>query len=268
MREALFTLVLSFPALVASAQSGLRLTEEATTAAAGTLAIEARVDAISAEPNFLTGEGRTRWEIPILRIVHSPAENVEVDLEWVGRVVAVDDAGSGTVSDWGDVTLRAKVRLLQSQDRRTAFGTRFFVSLPETKAQFGLGPNTLRMAAEGLLSGHLGRGAFHANAGLLIHDKVDAAAAQSDFLSYGLALERPIGSRAAIVAEIAGRVGSGSRGADDRSEVRLGVEVGSGRFRWSLGARRGLVDPHGTWGATVGVTWIAMGEKAPAPSVP
>ncbi len=259
MRTALLTLQLCALALCASAQTGLRLTEEATTAAAGSLLIETRVNMAGA-PNVSTGEDRTRWDVPILRLVHSPAGNVEMDVEWVGWVVAEGETESTTVSDWGDVTLRAKVRLVESRDRRTAFGARFLVSLPETRADHGLGPNMLRMAVEALLSCPLAHGAFHANAGLLVEDKVHAVAAQNDFLSFGLALEWPIAAQAAIIAEVAGRTSSRSSNTGERSEARLGLQFSSGRFRWDLGIRRSLVNPTNTWGATVGLAWVAKGR--------
>jgi len=51
-------------------------TEEASTAPAGTVVLEAGADVIADEPNFLTGEERGRWDAPVLRLVYSPAGNV------------------------------------------------------------------------------------------------------------------------------------------------------------------------------------------------
>ena len=60
-------------------------TEQADTARAGTIVLEAGGQVIKAEPNFLTGGKRTRWEAPNLRLVYSPADNVEMDVEWTVR---------------------------------------------------------------------------------------------------------------------------------------------------------------------------------------
>src|SRR5712691_1551443 len=94
----------------AGAQTRPLQTEEATTAPHGTLVLEVGADAIQGEPNFLTGRPRDRWAGPVLRLVHSPSDNVEIDLEWTARVGQRDDPVFGSVSDWGDVGLRAKVR--------------------------------------------------------------------------------------------------------------------------------------------------------------
>ena len=89
------------------AQTRPLATEEASTAAAGTVVLEAGASAISGEPNFLTGAERDRWEGPELRLVYSPAGNVELDVEWTVRVGVRGDPDFGDVSDFGDVALRA-----------------------------------------------------------------------------------------------------------------------------------------------------------------
>src|SRR3954470_355301 len=135
-------------AAAARAQTLPLQTEEATTAPRGTLLLEVAGEAIQDEPNFITGQPRDRWAAPILRLVHSPSDNVELDLEWTGRVGQIDDPTYGTVSDWGDVALRAKVRFLRETKRRPAIGARFGVTLPETSYGNGLGPNALRMSVQ------------------------------------------------------------------------------------------------------------------------
>jgi hypothetical protein len=230
-------------------------TEEAATAPAGTVAVEVGAQAIADEPNFLTGAPRTRWDGPELRVVFSPADRVEIDLEWVARVGARDDPDYGDVSDFGDVSLRAKVRLAGGPGAKTAAGARFTVTLPQTSFGNGLGPNTLRMSAQGLLSHAIGRGAVHLNAGLAIHDEPLRAHEQRDFLAYGVALVAPPLGPATLVAEVAGLAGEGAPGADARHEARAGVRLGSGAFRADAAVRRGLGDADGTWGFTAGLTW-------------
>jgi hypothetical protein len=249
------TAILATSALApALAQTRPLSTEEATTAPAGRVVLEAGVDAIRAEPNFLTGRERDRYDLPVLRLVFSPAGNVEIDVEWVGRVVA-RDPDFGTVSDWGDVTLRTKVRLVDEAAGRPALAARFAVTLPETSFGNGLGPNTLRMAAQLLLTKTAGGFAFHANAGLGLQDEVLRPHEQRDFLVYGLAVVRQIGPGAALAAEVAGRAGRGAPGAEAHSEARLGVRLGSGRLRADAAVRRGLAAADGKWGVTAGIGW-------------
>jgi hypothetical protein len=239
----------------ALAQTRPLLTEQAATASAGTVMLELGADAMRAEPNFLTGRARDRFDLPVLRLVWSPADTVELDLEWVGRVMARDDPDFGDVSDWGDVTLRAKARLREGGDGGPSLAARFGVTLPETSFGNGLGPNALRMSVQLLLSQNLGATLLHLNAGLAIHDEVLRAHEQRDFLAYGVALERPLGPRTALLAEVSGRAGSGQPGADERAEARAGLRMGRERLRVDAAVRRGLAAADGEWGLTAGLSW-------------
>jgi hypothetical protein len=246
--------VLSAPASL-RAQTRPLLTEEAFTAPGGALRFELGADAIADEPNFLTGQTRDRLDVPTLRLTWSPASNVELDVDWVVRVIAVDDPYFGDVSDFGDVSLRAKVRFAEGAGGRRAFGARFAVTLPQTSYGNGLGSNTLRFSAQLLFSQRIGGLTFHANAGLAIHDEAHRAHEQRDFLAYGLALEQAVGGSFAVLAEVAGLAGDGMPGTDAHSEARAGVRYGRGRLRLDAAVRRGLAEADGEWGFTAGLSW-------------
>ncbi len=211
------------------------------------------MDYIRAEPNFLTGSERDRYDGPILRFVFSPSDRVEMDLEWVARVGVLGDPDFGDVSDSGDVTLRAKTRLLGGRGAPLTLGVRFGVTLPETSYGNGLGPNALRMSAQVLASLAAGETWAHANAGLAIHDEVERPHEQRDFLAYGLAVGRRVG-RLDLLGELAGRLGEGRPGAEARSEARVGVRVRRGRVVADAALRRGLASADGTWGVTGGLS--------------
>jgi hypothetical protein len=246
-------------ALLAGAAGGQTrplLTEEARTRPAGQVSLEAGGDLMRSEPNFLTGRPRDRWEGPLLRLVYAPAANVEMDVEWTARVGARDDADFGTVSDFGDVGLRAKVRLAGGGEGGPALAARFAVTLPQTSFGNGLGPNTLRMSAQALVTLPAGRALVHANAGLALQDEPLRPHEQRDLFAYGLAVECPFGQGLALLAEVAGLAGDGMPGADARSEARAGLRVGAGRWRWDAAVRRGLAEADGTWGLTAGLSWV------------
>ncbi len=250
----------------APAQTRPLLTEPAVTAPAGTLVFETGLDAIADEPSYVTGASRTGWAGPLLRLVYSPAASVELDLEWVARVGVWDEEGRGDIanSDWGDMTLRAKWRILDGGVRRPTLGARFGAILPETSFEdkqfrpLGLGPNTLRTYVEALFSQPLGRWLIHANAGLFVFDEVYRAHDQRDFASYALALEWPATARLALLVEVAGRAGDGVPGAEVRSEARAGLRFGAGRLKWDAALRRGLATADGTWGVTAGLAWTVV----------
>jgi Putative MetA-pathway of phenol degradation len=241
------TALLAAFAAPALAQTRPLLTEEATTAPAGRIVLEAGADAIRAEPNFLTGRTRDRYDLPVLRLVFSPAGNVEMDVEWVGRVIARNDPDFGNVSDFGDVTLRAKWRLVDEAPGRPALAARFGVTLPETSFGNGLGPNTLRMAAQLLVSKTAGGLTLHANAGLEPFDEVLRPHEQRDFLVYGLAVAHELTRGAEVVAEVAGRRGKGAPGAEERAEARGSAAAGCGwtpsAAGWPMRMGRGASPP-------------------------
>jgi hypothetical protein len=245
----------------AVAQTRPLQTEEATTAPAGRIALEAGAAFMTAQPSFLSLQPRDVWNAPILNLIWSPAGNVEIDLEWVGRVVEVDDPTFGTASDYGDVTLRTKLRFIPEKGRRPAVGARFTITLPETNQDKGLGPNTNRMQAQALLTEVLGPVRLHANAGLAIHDQTFGAHAQHDLFAYGAAFEWSVTHRMAVLGEVAGRAGKGDPGVDKTHEARFGARFQTGRVAWDAAARRGLSDADGKWGFTAGLTWTAQAGR-------
>jgi hypothetical protein len=166
-------------------------------------------------------------------------------------------------SDWGDVTLRAKWRIHDWGPGRSTIGARFGVTLPQTEYEdeqfrpLGLGPNTLRAFAQALLSQPLGPVRLDANAGLLLFDEVLRPHEQRDFLLFGVGLEWAARKDLRVAGEVAGRLGDGHPGAEQRSEARFGVRFGGSRLRVAAAVRRGLCEADGTWGVSVGLTFVA-----------
>jgi hypothetical protein len=248
-------------ATTADAQTRPLRTEEATTAPAGRILFETGFEAIAAEPSFLTGVERARWDGPLLRLVYSPADTVELDIEWVAAVGVLSAEDEPRTTDFGDITLRTKLRFFEGQGRQPTVAGRFGIVLPQTSYEdddfrpLGLGPNTMRFFIEALLTQPLGPVRLDLNLGLFLHEDPTKSHDQLDFLSYGLAARWAVGSRWEIVAEVAGRAGEGKPGAGERSEARFGGRYSRGRLRFDAALRRGLLSEQGTWGGTVGLSW-------------
>jgi len=260
------TAALAFVTLVAAGRAAAQTrplqTEEATTAPAGRLVLEVGQDAMADEPNFLTGNTRNRFDGPSLRLVWSPADNVEVDVEWVTWIATPDDPDFEGASDFGDVTLRTKLRFRDGGERGPTLGARYTVTLPQTEYEEGLGPNTLRMSAQLLLTQPIGPARLHLDAGVSIEDQPDRAHFQRDLFAFGAALELPVADHLRVMGELAGKTGDGTPGADERIEARLGVAWnGGGRFGADAAVRRGLADADGTWGFTAGVRFLLRDRR-------
>lgn len=256
MKAVATAIVLAVLAAGAHGQTLPLQTEEATTAGARRIALELGGDFMAAQPNYETGHPRSRWDGPLLRLVYSPADSVEIDLEWVAFIVTPDDPDFGSVSDHGDVTLRTKLRFRDGGERGLTWGARYTFTLPQTSFGQGLGPNTMRMAAQLLATIPAGRLWLHANAGLSIQDEVFRPHEQRDFLAYGLAAEWRATAALTALAEGAGLLGDGRPGTDAHHELRAGFRMTSGRRTWAVALRRGVGDADGTWGATAGLTWV------------
>ena len=237
----------------AGAQTRPLQTEEATTAPRGTSVLEIGVEAIRDEPNFVTGRLRDRWAGPILRFVYSPSDNVEIDVEWTARVGQRADPDFGSVSDWGDVALRAKLRLVDEGEARPAIGARFGVLLPETSFGNGLGPNALRMSVQLLATKTIGATTLSGNAGLALHDEVYRPHEQRDFLAYGVAAAGAPEPAAGGGRRMVGTGGERDAGRGCPQRAACGRAPGAGDWRADGALRRGLVDADGTWGLTAGV---------------
>jgi hypothetical protein len=267
MRSGAPLLVMLLAAASGLAQTRPLLTEEATTAAAGHLGFETGLDYISNARNYVSLVRGNRWDGPLLRLVYSPADSVELDLEWVVRVRAVREAGAPDVSDWGDVTLRTKLRFHDGRGRGPTFGGRFGVTLPETsfseegEPPLGLGPNTIRVFADALVTQPLGRFALHLNAGFATQDEVFRPHDQRDFATYGFALTWALRPAWQLVAEVAGRTGKGMPGVEEHSEARAGLRFGKGPVVGDAAVRHGFAAADGDWGATAGLTWTIRRSK-------
>lgn len=248
---------------VASAQTRPLQTEEATTASARTIVLEAGGDWMRDEPNFLTGRLRDRFDGPTVRLVYSPADSVEIDLEWVGWIATPSDPDFGDVGDFGDVTLRTKLRFVDGGPRGPTFGARYVLTLPQTEFEQGLGPNTTRMSAQFLLTQPLGRLRVHLNAGLAIEDEAQRPHFQRDLLAFGAALEGRVGEHLRVGAEVAGKAGDGAPGTDERIEARAGLSWERERLGLDAAVRRGLADADGTWGFTAGVRLVLRRGRQP-----
>src|SRR4029078_12371185 len=103
LRRTLLALLAASAPSLAVAQTRPLMTEEAATAPAGTVGLEMGRDFIRDERNFLTGHERDRWDAPVLRLVYSPARNVELDVEWTVQGGVLDDPDFGTRPHLGDV---------------------------------------------------------------------------------------------------------------------------------------------------------------------
>ena len=259
----LVTLAAIAAASSAGAQSGPLLTPSAFIKGTGHLGLDVFGQTIGKEPNYLTFaeralvQPRTRIDGPVLRLTYVPSDRAEFAAEFVARTFAVKDPRFGSVSDFGDATLRAKLGLAKGEAYRSpAVALQFEVTLPNTSFGDGLGPNTIRMESDLVVGYQTDKLTLNGRAGLAIQDEPLRPHEQRDFLSLTGSIAYKVSGSFEAFADAGGFFGSGVPGAIAKREARAGVQNHRTLFGYPttlfLAGRRGLVDFSGKWGVVMG----------------
>ena len=170
-------------------------------------------------------------------------------------VVPPSFSGDST-SDFGNLMLGTKLKFSGEGNRRPAVAFKFAVELPNANQPNGLGTDQTEFYSSLLFKKHFGRSQILADLGFAILGSPVYAGRQADPLTYGIAAIVPVHRRINLVTEIQGRQGpSGRIGNENKSQVRAGIQIRTGRLRWDLAGVAGLkrFDPKS--GIIVGATY-------------
>jgi hypothetical protein len=149
----------------------------------------------------------------------------------------------GPVStDWGDVTVATLIRFHADHGGWPSAGIRFAAKLPNTNEKLGIGDNTTDVFASALFAKSATRLNVFTEIGLGILSERTTTFTQNDVLTYGVMTDWRARPRLAVLGEVAGQFAThdGGPGTGSRSELRAGLELGHGAFRWNALAVRGL----------------------------
>jgi len=149
----------------------------------------------------------------------------------------------GRVSyDWGDVTVATLLRFHTDRGGWPSAGIRFAAKLPNTNEKLAIGDNTTDVFASALFAKTVASVSVYTEIGLGILSERLATFTQNDVLTYGVLADWRMRPRLSMVGEVAGQHSThdGGPGTGSRSELRAGLELGRGRFRWNALAVRGL----------------------------
>ena len=120
-----------------------------------------------------------------------------------------DAPGSGdlnvsgnSTSDFGNLNLATKVKLISGQQGRLVIASRFGVELPNTSNQKELGTDETNFFTQLLVEKRLNRVDLIWNVGLAILGDPEDAGAQDDLLTYGFAIVAEATPRLNLLAEI------------------------------------------------------------------
>jgi hypothetical protein len=163
-----------------------------------------------------------------------------------------------TTSDYGDLILATKIKLLGEKGARPALAFKFGVELPNAKHDSGLGTDQTEFYASLLLTKRIGRARLLGSLGLAILGNPVVLGRQADVLTYGAGFIVPVHTRVNLVAEVSGRKGPSPErvGNEDQSVVRMGLQLQAAGLRWDLGGLAGLKHFDADSGVYLGITCL------------
>ncbi|MBI4547022.1 MAG: transporter [Ignavibacteriae bacterium] len=160
------------------------------------------------------------------------AENVDLDLDWRGRLLARFEHGEEG-SDWGDLMIASKINLITEREITPSIGIRSAVKLPNTSyLPYRLGSDQTDYYLHLLISKMIQNVNLSLNVGLGILGNPGAAGSQDDSYIYSAAATVPIGDRFQSFAEVFGFTGYFEN--DHKLIMRFGTSMELQGLQWNL----------------------------------
>jgi hypothetical protein len=158
-------------------------------------------------------------------------------------------------SDYGNLILASKARLLSEKGIRPAMAFKFAVELPNAKPESGLGKSETNFYASLLLSKHLRSAELMGNIGLGILGSPVEVRRQADPLIYGVAIICPVHKNINLVGEINGRQGPIRLGNENQLQARAGLQIRTRALRWDVAGIAGFKEFDPDSGIAFGITY-------------
>ena len=169
-------------------------------------------------------------------------------------------ATGDVTSDFEDIVIATKIRVVGETPSRPALGLRFATKLPTATNESGLGLDTTDFSFSALGAKTLQSVRLVGNLGVGILSDPTVGNRQNDVLTYGVSFARAVTQAAEIVGELNGRVstraGSAFPGTETRGILKAGGRYTHGSARFDAGVFFGLTSVDPTIGFTVGVTYV------------
>lgn len=285
-RALFFLLAMLGLGLSAAAQQRPLITDDVDITPAGAFNIGAGVDFLQNVKFPLSGLKGDLTRVGNIRIRTGFASNVELEIEGtVQNFLAVNSqitpspiplniTGNST-NDFDDITVAAKIKLVNEKGDFPAVGIKFGFQLPNTDEARGIGTNQTNIFGTIIVQKRFGprvKGEPVANVfgniGIGIFTAPLASFTQNDMLLYGLAGIFRVNRRINLVSEINGRMNTRSAGAPLGTEsignFRIGTQIKASGLRFDTAAIFGLTRYSPRTGLTFGVTYQSPSIFTPA----
>lgn len=277
IRLLLISLFVLTACMAVFAQQRPLITDDIDITPQGAIEISAGVDFLQNVKFPLSGLKGDLTRVGDIRIRQGFASNVELQIEGtlqnflainsrtVPSPIPLNVTGNST-SDFDDISVSAKIKLLNEGKNLPAVGLKFGFQLPNTDQAQGIGTNQINIFSKiivqkkfGKKAGQSPRANIYGNIGLGIMNAPLANFTQNDVLLYGLAGIFRFNQRINIVSEVNGRIstraGDAPLGTESIGQFRIGTQIKASGLRFDTAAIFGLTRFSPRTGVTFGVTY-------------
>jgi hypothetical protein len=259
------------------AQQRPLVTEDAACIGSGRILLEFGTEWSSAATYPASGLTGDLLRVPVFGVSFGVASNVELQIDGGHSSLAITERGDGpfadvvgegsSASDFDDIVVATKVRLVSETEGRPAFGVQIATKLPIASNESGLGLDTIDVHLVMLVAKSFGRARFAGNLGFGMLSDPTRGDKQNDVMPYGVSLTANLTERLQAVAEAAGRIhtsaGGPPPGTEGRGQARAGIRYGSGNVRFDAGVLFGYTSHDPEWGLVGGISYVADVSKQP-----
>ena len=272
LRAALLAAALVSTAAAAAAQQRPLTTEDPETVGEGRLLIEGGFDYGRAVDFPLSGLEGNLLRMPLLGVSLGVGKFAEIQIDGGlrNRLTITDRraapfssmlrATGATTSDFEDMVIGAKTRLVPESARFPSIGMRFATRLPNASNESGLGNDTIDFQSTLLFGKTVQSVRVVGNIGAAFLSDPQRGESQNDVLVYGLSFARAISTAAEVVGEVNGRWSTASGvappGTETRGQARFGARYPRGSIRWDGAVIMGLTPIDPGVGMAAGFTYV------------
>jgi Putative MetA-pathway of phenol degradation len=172
-----------------------------------------------------------------------------------------------TTSDFQDVIVGTKIRVMAESPKHPSFALRFATKLPIASNENGIGLDTMDFYATLLAAKTVQSVRIVGNGGVGILASPTSINEQNDVFVYGASFARALTDKAEFVGEINGRwstrAGGPFPGTESRSVLNIGGRYTTGSLRLDGGVFFGLTTYDPTVGFTAGFTYVFTAFEVP-----
>jgi len=280
MKRLVFVLAILAAAPSAFAQQRPLVTEDPETIGAGRILFEGGVDWANDAHYPASGLEGNLLRIPTLGLSFGISSIAEFQLDGGlhdrlsisqrdpnAPLAYLLTATGDSTSDFSDIVVGTKIRVLAETAGRPALGVRFATKLPTASNESGLGTDSMDFSMALLGAKTVQSIRVVGNIGFGILSDPTSGNRQNDVLLYGASFARAMTQRAELVGELNGRWSTRSGGAfpgtESRGLLKLGGRFTQGSVRFDGGLFFGLTSLDPTIGFTGGVTYVFNAFTAP-----